>query len=103
MLDMIASLRFIHDVIRCIMLHRHDPRPFGSSIGKPRERFVGEAVSVLPSPDPSWMANFTTTVAIEIDTAEKTYRFSIDERSANFLAHALLSYLKPFQSAIVPR
>jgi hypothetical protein len=83
------------------MLHRHETRPFGSAIGKLREDLVGEAVAVLPSPLPSNVAGYTTAVAFEIDTVDRTYRFSIDDRSASFLAHALLNYLKPFQSSAI--
>ena len=62
---------------------------------KPRENLAAEVMAVLPA-----ACRFAgEAVAVEVEAGDRKFLFSIDERSANFLAHALLSYLKPFQSA----
>ena len=76
----------------------HDPQPFGPTSVKPRISLLGRALCVLATPMPSSVQGFETVVAIEIETADQVLRFSIDQRSADLLAHAIPDHLKPFQS-----
>jgi hypothetical protein len=71
----------------------HDPQPFGPTSLKPRVDLIGRAISVLPAPRPSNILDFETVLAFEIESADQIFRFSIDTRSANFIAHAMQFYL----------
>src|ERR1700722_14516002 len=75
-----------------------DPRPFGPSSGTPAIRASCRIMSVRPYPSTEGPAGFETAITICIETPEGIFEMTIDERSANFLAHALLFYAKPFQS-----
>ena len=71
----------------------HDPEPLGASSLKPRVDIIGRAISVRPAPRPSNIPNFVTVLAFEMESAGQIFSFSIDARSADFLAHALQFYI----------
>jgi hypothetical protein len=77
-----------------------DPQPLGPTSAKPRISLLGRALCVSQRPQPSDFAGFETVLAFEIETSDQVLRFSIDARSANFMAHAIQFYL-PFQSLTV--
>jgi hypothetical protein len=70
-----------------------DPEPLGASSLKPRVDLIGRAISVLPAPRPSNIPDFETVLAFEMESAGQIFSFSIDARSADFLAHAMQFYL----------
>jgi hypothetical protein len=70
-----------------------DPEPLGPSSLKPRVDMIGRAISVLPTPRASNIPDFETVLAFEIESVDQIFRFSIDTRSANFLARAMQFYI----------
>jgi hypothetical protein len=75
-----------------------DPQPFGPPSGKPATRSACRVTSVRPYPSTVGPEGFQTVVTICMETPNGNFDMSIDARSANFLAAAVLLYAKPFQS-----
>jgi hypothetical protein len=75
-----------------------DPEPFGPASEKPSTSAPCRVTSVHPYPRSPGPAGFEIVLTICMETPDRNFDLSIDARSASFLAHAILLYVKPFQS-----
>jgi hypothetical protein len=75
-----------------------DPEPFGPPGEKPSTSTPCRVTSVHLHARTPGPPGFETMLTICVETPDRNFDLSIDERSASFLAHAILLYVKPFQS-----
>jgi hypothetical protein len=86
-------------------LKQHDdatPDPysnlFGAELRKPRENLACQAMTVRPKADVEGPPGVFTRLAIHIETIDREFSLSMDERSARFIMVCLAELLCPYPS-----